>query len=110
MLAGMATGLVCGLVMGIALGAGGAALGALVFKPTMRRKLTCQQCQATFELGGNAFIEVAEAKPDLVDYCNWDDLAPNAASQQRAVIAETIRTKGQGRQWQCGMCKTVQAY
>ena len=110
MLAGIATGLVCGLVMGIALGAGGAALGALIFKPTMRRKLVCQQCKATFELGGNAFVEVAEGKPDLVDYCNWDDLAPNAASQQRTVIAETVRTKGAGRQWQCGMCKTVQSY
>jgi hypothetical protein len=61
-------------------------------------------------LGGNAFIEVAEGRPDLVDYCNWQDLAPDAASRQRAVIAETIKTKGQGRQWQCGMCKSVQAY
>ena len=110
LLAGMATGLVCGLIVGVALGAGGAALGALIFKPSLRRKLVCQKCQAAFELGGNAFIEVAEGRPDLVDYCNWQDLAPDAASRQRAVIAETIKTKGQGRQWQCGMCKTVQAY
>jgi len=110
LLAGMATGLVCGLIASMALGAGGAALGALIFKPSLRRKLVCQKCQATFELGGNAFIEVAEDKPDLVDYCNWQDLAPGVASRQRAVIAETIKTKGQGRQWQCGMCKSVQAY
>lgn len=110
MLAGMATGLVCGLIMGVALGAGGAALGALIFKPTMRRKLTCSQCQAAFELGGNAFVEAREGQSDLVDYCNWNDLAPEVAKQQRAVIAEVIKTQGQGRQWQCGMCKTVQAY
>jgi hypothetical protein len=61
-------------------------------------------------LGGNAFIEVSDGKPDRVDYCNWQDLAPDAARQQQAAIAERVRTKGQGRQWQCGMCKTVQAY
>jgi len=111
MLAGMATGLACGLVTGIALGAGGAALGALLFKPSLRRKLVCGKCQAAFELGGNAFVEVkGEGAPDLVDYCNWQDLTPDAASQQQAAIAEMAKTKGQGRQWQCGMCKTVQAY
>jgi hypothetical protein len=110
MLAGIATGLVCGLVVGVALGAGGAAVGALIFKPSLRRKLVCEKCQAAFELGGNAFIETREGAPDLVDYCNWDDLASDAVSQQRAVIAETIKTKGQGRQWQCGMCKTEQTY
>ncbi len=110
MLAGMATGLVCGLVIGVALGAAGAALGALVFKPTMRRKLACSNCKALFELGGNAFVEVAEGQPDLVDYCNWDDLARDTANTQRAVIAEVVKSKGQGRQWRCGMCKTVQAY
>jgi len=106
----MAIGLVCGLVMSVALGAGGAALGALIFKPTMRRKLTCAKCQAVFELGGNAFIEVNEGQSDLVDYCNWDDLMPDSAKQQRAVIADLVKTGGQGRQWQCGMCKAVQGY
>lgn len=110
MLAGVATGLVCGLVIGIALGAGGGALGTLIFKPSLRRKLTCVKCQAAFELGGNAFIEVREGSADLVDYCNWGDLAPNAAKQQRDVIVEVVKSQGQGRQWQCGMCKTVQAY
>lgn len=110
MLAGIATGLVCGLVMGVALGAGGAALGALIFKPSLRRKLECEKCKSAFELGGNAFVEARESQPDLVDYCNWGDLTPDTASQQRAVIAEVIKTKGQGRQWQCSMCKTVQAY
>jgi hypothetical protein len=112
MLAGLATGLVCGLVFGVALGAGGAALGALIFKPSLRRKLLCQKCQALFELGGNAFVEVkAEGAPDLVDYCNWADLAPDTAKQQRAVIAEVLNPPvTQNRQWQCGMCKTVQAY
>jgi hypothetical protein len=106
----MAIGLACGLAISIAMGAGGAALGALIFKPTLRRKLVCSNCQAAFELGGNAFVQVAEGQPDLVDYCNWDDLARDAASQQRAVVAEVIKSKGQGRQWRCGMCKTVQAY
>jgi hypothetical protein len=110
MLVGMATGLVCGLALGIALGAGGGALGALIFKPSLRRKLVCSKCQATFELGGNAFIEAQQDRPDCVDYCNWDDLAGEVARQQRAVIADVIQTKGEGRQWQCGMCKTVQAY
>ena len=111
LLAGMATGLVCGLILGVALGAGGGALGSLIFKPTMRRKLTCTQCQAVFEIGGNAFIEVKEeGQPDLVDYCNWDDLPSDQAKQQRAVIADLLKTQGQGRQWQCGMCKTAQAY
>ena len=111
MLASLGIGLVCGLAAGVALGAGGGALGALIFKPSLRRKLVCTNCQATFELGGNAFIEVKEAgQPDLVDYCNWDDLASDAAKQQRAVIADMVKAKGQGRQWQCGMCKTVQAY
>jgi hypothetical protein len=98
--------------MGVALGAGGAALGALIFKPSLRRKLVCTQCQAAFELGGNAFAEVIEGRPDLVDYCNWDDLAPDKAKQQREVVAQVIapKAKEQGRQWQCGMCKTVQAY
>jgi hypothetical protein len=109
MAAGIGIAVVCGIV-GIAVCAGGGALGALIFKPTMRRKLTCQQCKATFELGGNAFIEVAEGQPDLVDYCNWDDLVRDAANKQRAVIAEVVKSKGQGRQWRCGMCKTVQAY
>jgi len=110
LLAGVATGLVCGLVIGIALGAGGGALGALIFKPSLRRKLTCEKCQASFELGGNAFIEVREGNSDLIDYCNWEDLAPNAAKQQRDVILDVLRAKDQDRQWQCGMCKTVQAY
>jgi hypothetical protein len=113
MLAGIAVGLVCGLAAGVALGAGGAALGALIFKPSLRRKLVCAQCQAAFELGGNAFIEIkGEGSPDLVDYCNWDDLAPDKAKQQREVVARVIAPKAQeqGRQWQCGMCKTVQAY
>ena len=108
----MAIGLVCGLVMGVALGAGGAALGALIWKPTMRRKLNCVKCNAVFELGGNAFIEVKEGSPDLVDYCNWEDLMPEAAKQQRKVIAEVLKpfAEGQIRQWQCGMCKTAQMY
>jgi hypothetical protein len=111
MLAGLATGLVCGLIFGVALGAGGAALGALIFKPRLRRRLVCQKCQALFDLGGNAFIEVSEGSPDLVDYCNWDDLAPNTANQQRGVLAEVLKpSTTQNRQWQCGMCKTVQAY
>ena len=110
MLIGMASGLVCGTIIGVLLGAGGAALGALVFKPTMRHKLVCSKCNATFELGGNAFVEVQEGQPDRADYCNWDDLAAEVAKQQRAVIAEVIKTKGTGRQWQCGMCKTTQAY
>jgi hypothetical protein len=111
MLAGLALGLVCGLASGVALGAGGGALGALIFKPTLRRKLVCTNCQATFELGGNAFIEVREeGQPDLVDYCNWDDLAPDAAKRQRAVITDLVKAKDQARQWQCGMCKTAQAY
>jgi len=111
MLAGMAIGLVCGLATGVALGAGGGALGALIFKPSLRRKLVCTNCQAAFELGGNAFIEVKEAgQPDVVDYCNWDDLTPDAAKRQRAVIVDLVKAKGQDRQWQCGMCKTVQAY
>jgi hypothetical protein len=106
----MAIGLACGLAISIAVGAGGGALGALIFKPTMRRKLTCQQCKATFELGGNAFAEVTEGQPDAVDYCNWDDLAAENARKQRAVIADILKTEGQGRQWRCGMCKTAQAY
>lgn len=110
MLIGMATGLVCGLVMGVALGAGGAAVGALIFKPAMRLRLACAGCSAKYEIGGNALIEAREGQPDLVDYCNWDDLAPAAAQQHRATIAEVMKTKGQGRQWQCGMCKTTQAY
>ncbi len=111
LLAGIGIGLVCGLVTGIALGAGGGALGTLIFRPSLRRKLVCTNCQAAFELGGNAFVEAKEeGQPDLVDYCNWGDLAPEAAKQQGAIIADVVRTKGQGRQWQCGMCKTVQAY
>jgi len=110
MLIGLATGLVCGLVIGVALGAGGAAVGALMFKPAMRLKLTCAHCSAKFEIGGNALIEARAGQPDLVDYCNWDDLAPAAAQQHRATIAEVMKAKGQGRQWQCGMCKTAQAY
>jgi hypothetical protein len=110
MLIGMASGLICGTMLGVVLGAGGAALGALVFKPTMRHKLVCSKCNAAFELGGNAFVEAQEGQPDHVDYCSWDDLAAEVAKHQRAVIAEVIKTNGQGRQWQCGMCKTVQAY
>lgn len=111
MLIGIASGLVFGLIIGVALGAGGAALGALIFKPTMRHKLVCTKCQATYEIGGNAFVEATgESGPDLVDYCNWEDLRPDAAKQQRAIIADVIKTKGQGRQWQCSMCKTVQTY
>lgn len=112
LLAGMAAGLFCGLVVGVALGAGGAAVGALIFKPTLRRKLTCEKCQAKFELGGNAYIQVREGSPDLVDYCNWDDLMPDAARQQREAIAQILAPSGAGqaRQWQCGMCKTTQAY
>ena len=106
----MAIGLVCGLVIGVALGAGGAALGALIWKPRLRRKLTCVKCQAAFDLGGNAFVEIREGQPDLVDYCNWDDLRPDAAKQQRVVIADLLKTGSQGRQWQCGMCKTEQTY
>jgi hypothetical protein len=109
---GIVFGLICGLAISVVLGAGGAALGALIFKPSLRRKLVCTQCQAAFELGGNAFAEVIEGRPDLVDYCNWDDLAPDKAKQQREVVAQVIapKAKEQGRQWQCGMCKTVQAY
>jgi len=111
LLTGIAVGLVCGLVTGVALGAGGGALGTLIFKPSLRRKLVCAKCQAAFELGGNAFVEVQEeGRPDLVDYCNWGDLTPDAAKQQGAVIADVVKTKGKGRQWQCGMCKAVQAY
>ncbi len=111
LLAGIGIGLVCGLVTGMALGAGGGALGTLIFKPSLRRKLVCANCQAAFELGGNAFIEVQEqGRPDLVDYCNWGDLASDVAKQQGAIIADVVKTKGQGRQWQCGMCKAVQAY
>jgi len=106
----MAIGLVCGLVIGVALGAGGAALGALIWKPRLRRKLTCVKCQAAFDLGGNAFVEIREGQSDLVDYCNWDDLGTDVAKQQRAVIADLLKTGGQGRQWQCGMCKTEQTY
>ena len=110
MAAGIAVAVVCGIV-GIAVCAGGGALGALIFKPSLRRKLVCTNCQAAFELGGNAFVEVKEeGQPDLVDYCNWGDLAPEAAKQQGAIIVDVVKTKGQGRQWQCGMCKTVQAY
>jgi hypothetical protein len=106
----MALGLVCGLIVSVAFGAGGAALGALFFKPTLRRKLTCVKCQAGFDLGGNAFVEIREGQSDLVDYCNWDDLGTDVAQQQRAVIADLLKTGGQGRQWQCGMCKTEQTY
>jgi len=107
----IAIGMVCGVILNVGLGAGGAALGALIFKPALRRKLVCTQCQAAFEIGGNAFIEVkGEGSPDLVDYCNWEDLAPDVAKQQRATVAEVLKTKGAGRQWQCGMCKTAQAY
>jgi hypothetical protein len=110
MAVGIGAAVVCGIVW-VAVCAGGGALGALIFKPTLRRKLVCTNCQAAFELGGNAFVEVKEeGRPDLVDYCSWDDLAPEAAKQQRAVIVDVVKTKGQGRQWQCGMCKTVQAY
>jgi len=110
MLIGMASGLICGTIVGVLFGAGGAALGALIFKPTMRHKLVCSKCNAAFELGGNAFVEAQEGQPDRADYCTWDDLAADVAKQQRAVIADVIKTKGAGRQWQCGMCKTVQAY
>ena len=107
---GIGVAVVCGII-GVAICAGGGALGALIFKPTLRRKLVCTNCQATFELGGNAFIEVREAgQPDLVDYCNWEDLASDAAKRQRAVITDLVKAKGQARQWQCGMCKTAQAY
>ncbi len=109
MAAGIGIALVCGII-GVAVCAGGGALGALVFKPTLRRKLVCTNCQATFELGGNAFVEVKEGQPDAVDYCNWDDLASDAAKRQRAVITDLIKAKSQARQWQCGMCKTAQAY
>jgi len=111
MLTSMVSGLICGTVIGIALGAGGAALGTLIFKPALRRKLICEKCQATFELGGNAFVEIlAEGQLDLVDYCNWNDLTPDAAKQQRAIVAQVLETKGADRQWQCGMCKTTQMY
>lgn len=112
MMAGMAVGLVCGLVVGMALGAGGAAVGALIFKPSLRRKLTCEKCQARFDLGGNAYIQVREGSPDLVDYCNWDDFMPDAARRQRETIAQILKpaAAGQTRQWQCGMCKTTQVY
>jgi len=110
MLAGIGIGLICGLAVGVALGAGGAAVGALIFKPRLRRKLVCEKCQAAFELGGNAYIEVREGSPDLVDYCNWEDLMPDAVKRQRGVITDLLKTGGQGRPWQCGMCKTVQTY
>lgn len=112
LLAGMAAGMVCGLVAGVALGAGGAAVGALIFKPSLRRKLTCEKCQAKFDLGGNAYIQVREGSPDLVDYCNWDDFMPDAARRQRETIAQILKpaAAGQARQWQCGMCKTIQTY
>jgi hypothetical protein len=110
MLAGLAAGLICGGIVGIALGAGGAAIGALILKPTARWKLICNKCQAVYELGGNAFVEIKEGSADLVDYCNWEDLASETAKQQRAALADLLKTKGQDRQWQCGMCKTVQAY
>jgi hypothetical protein len=110
MAAGIGVALVCGII-GVGVCAGGGALGALIFKPTLRRKLVCSNCQATFELGGNAFIEVREeGQPDAVDYCNWDDLTPDAAKRQRAVITDLVKVKAQARQWQCGMCKTAQAY
>jgi hypothetical protein len=106
---GIAVGAVC-VIVGLAISAGGGALGTLVFKPKLR-KLVCEKCQAAFELGGNAFVEVKEeGRPDLVDYCNWGDLAPDVAKQQRVTVAEVLKTRGTGRQWQCGMCKTVQAY
>jgi ABC-type multidrug transport system fused ATPase/permease subunit len=105
---GIAVAAVCAIV-GIAVCTGGGALGVLVFKPKLR-KLVCDKCQAAFELGANAFVEVREGSPDLVDYCNWEDLAPDVAKQQRATVAEVLKTKGAGRQWQCGMCKTAQAY
>lgn len=106
----IAIGVVIGLVLSLALGAGGGALGALFFKPSLRRKLVCEKCQAAFELGGNAFIEVNEGRPDLVDYCNWDDLMPVKAKEQRAVVAQVLKIRVADRQWQCGMCKTVQVY
>lgn len=110
MMISLVGGLIVGLILSIALGAGGAALGTFIFKPRLRRKLVCEKCQAAFELGGNSFIEVRQGQPDLADYCTWDDLMPDVAKQQRIVVAEVIKSKGVGRQWQCGMCKAVQAY
>jgi hypothetical protein len=106
----VAVGIACGALLNVALGAGGAALGTLVFKPAMRRKLVCEKCQAVFVVGGNAFIEMRDGSPDSVDYCNWEDLMPDAVKRQRGVIADLLKTGGQGRQWQCGMCKTEQTY
>jgi len=103
-------GIACSAILNIGGGAGGGALGALIFKPRARWKLSCGKCQAVYELGGNAFVQVQEGSADLVDYCNWEDLVSETARQQRAALADLLKTKGQGRQWQCGMCKTVQAY
>jgi hypothetical protein len=111
MLAGIGIGLVCGLVVGVALGAGGGALGTLIIKPKLR-KLVCVKCQNAFELGTNAYVETKEGSPDLVDYCNWSDLPPDTVKQQRSVIDQMFASPAQmhDRQWQCSMCKTVQAY
>ncbi len=109
----IAIGLVIGLVLSVGLGAIGGALGVLIFKPKPHRKLVCEKCQAAYELGSNAMLEVkGEGIPDLVDYGNWEDLLAAAAKQQRALIEQAFAPSGNGhiRQWQCGMCKTVQAY
>ncbi|MBN1889971.1 MAG: hypothetical protein JW850_18390 [Thermoflexales bacterium] len=110
MLAGIVGGLVCGTLLGAALSTGGGALGALIFKPA-RRKLVCEKCRVTFELGGNAFIEAGDAgSPDLVDYCTWGDFTREAARQRHELIAQALKTQDEGRQWQCSMCKAIQPY